>query len=82
MSKGECYFYSFITVCHFYSKRALLIDLLTTKHYLIVATVSFHQLMYTANEGDDRVGLMLVLSDPSPADIAIQVYSVEGSATG
>ena len=38
--------------------------------------------MYTANETDDRVELMLVLSDPSPVDIAIQVYGVEGSATG
>jgi len=38
--------------------------------------------MYTANEGDDRVELMLVLSNPLSADITIQVYSIEGSATG
>ena len=42
----------------------------------------FEQHIYTVNEADETVQLVLVLSIPSSTDITVEVFSTEGSATG
>ena len=50
--------------------------------HLLAATVSFEQLTYTADEDDEKIELVLVLSNPSSSVITVQVLSTDGSATG
>ena len=50
--------------------------------HLLAATVSFEQLTYTADEDDEKIELVLVLSNPSSSVITVQVFSTDGSATG
>ena len=59
------------------------IHLLTVANfYLIAATVSFEQEAYNVNEDNGRVEPVLVLSNPSSSVITVQVFSIDGSATG
>ena len=55
---------------------------IVTNLYFVAATVSFEQLSYTVNEADGRVEPVLVLSNPSSSVITVQVFSIDGSATG
>ena len=48
----------------------------------IAITVSFSQSTYSVNEGDGVVQPVLVLSNPSSADITVQVRSNDNTATG
>ena len=42
----------------------------------------FEELAYIVNETDGRVEPVLVLSNPSSSVITVQVFSIDGSATG
>ena len=50
--------------------------------YVLVTTVMFNQSMYNVEEDDGPAQLILVLSNPSSSDIAVQVITEDGSATG
>ena len=50
--------------------------------YLIDATVRFGQQTYDANEADEKVEAILVLSNPSSTVITVKVTDTHGSATG
>ena len=50
--------------------------------HLLAATVSFENLNYTADEDDEIVEPVLVLSNPLSSVITVQVFSTDGSATG
>ena len=47
-------------------------------------SVNFSQSTYSIEEDDGPVQLMLLLSNPSPTDITVEVYSIDinGSASG
>ena len=49
---------------------------------LVVATISFSQSMYSVNENEGSVQLVLVLSNPSSTDFTVQVTDEEGTASG
>ena len=57
-------------------------NLATVNSYLIDATISFGQQTYSANEDDEKVEPVLVLSNPSSSVITLQVIDTRGSATG
>jgi len=44
--------------------------------------VNFSQSNYNANENDELVQLMLVLSNPSSSDIIVYVDTIDREATG
>ena len=44
--------------------------------------MSFEQQVYTVNETDGNVQLVLVLSNPSSTNITVVLFSTGGSATG
>jgi len=48
----------------------------------IAPTVYFNQPTYNVDEDDGPAQPVLVLSNPSSADITINVFSTDGSATG
>ena len=48
----------------------------------IAINISFNQSTYSVNEDDGPAQPVLVLSNPSSADITIQVKATNGSATG
>ena len=48
----------------------------------IVVTVSFNQSVYSVDENDGPAQPVLVLSNPSSTDITVQVFNINGSATG
>ena len=48
----------------------------------VVATISFSQSLYSVAENSGVVEIFMVLSNPSPTDITVQVLNTEGSATG
>ena len=50
--------------------------------HLLAATVSFENLTYTADEDDEKIEPVLVLSNPSSSVITVQVFSTDESATG
>ena len=52
------------------------------KKYFAVATVNFSQSLYSIAESSGAVEIFMVLSNPSPTDITVQVLNTEGSATG
>jgi len=45
-------------------------------------TVNFSQSSYSANENDEVVQLMVVMSNPSSSDITIRVDTIDREATG
>lgn len=49
---------------------------------LIDATVSFNQSMYSVDEDDGEIQVVLVLSNPSTADIIVQVVDNSSTAIG
>lgn len=48
----------------------------------LVTSVNFSQSAYRVDENDGMVELTLVLSIPSSTDIAIEIFSIDGSAMG
>ena len=44
--------------------------------------MKFDQSAYNVTEGIERVQIALILSDPLPTNITIEVLSIDGSATG
>ena len=48
----------------------------------IAATVFFKQPLYSIDEGDTMVNLVLILSNPSMTNVTVQMFSIDGSATG
>ena len=60
----------------------LLYVLTNDKLIVIVATVNFSQSLYSVNENSGSVEIVMILSNPSPSDITVQVINTEGSATG
>ena len=46
------------------------------------ADISFEQRIYDVNETDRNLQTTLVLSNPSSSVITLQVFSIDGSATG
>ena len=50
--------------------------------YLTAATVRFEQQAHDVREADGTVEPVLVLSNPSSSVITVQVFSIDGSATG
>ena len=48
----------------------------------VAATVSFEQQTYNVNESNEKVQVVLVLSNPSSTDIIIEVVNTDGSAIG
>ena len=60
----------------------LLYVLADDKLIVIVATVNFSQSLYSVDENGGSVEIVMILSNPSPSDITVQVLNTEGSATG
>ena len=60
----------------------VLYQLVTNPCFITAVTVRFEQQTYTVNEADERVEPVLVLSNPSSSVITVQVFSIDGSATG
>ena len=60
------------------------IDIICTSYIIIffVATINFSQSLYSVVENSGEVEIFMVLSNPSPTDITIQILNTEGSATG
>ena len=54
----------------------------TINLYLIDATVRFGQQTYDANEADEKMEAVLVLSNPSSTVIIVEVTDTHGLATG
>ena len=50
--------------------------------FVLVTFVNFSQSVYNIDEDKDQVKVMLLLSNPSTADIMVTVLSNDGSATG
>ena len=50
--------------------------------FFTAATVSFEQQTYNVNESNEKVQVVLVLSNPSSTDIIIVVTNTDGSAIG
>ena len=50
--------------------------------FYIAATVHFNQSSYSVNENNSPAQSVLVLSNPSSADITVTVFSTDESATG
>ena len=50
-------------------------------HFLVVV-VSFNESAYNANENDEQVQPVLVLSQPSSTDISVLITVLDGNATG
>ena len=48
----------------------------------IVATLDFDQSVYSVDEDNGVVQVILLLSNPSSSDITVQVFTTDGSATG
>ena len=48
----------------------------------IAVTVSFEQSTYSVDEDDGPAQPVLVLSNPSSTNIIVQVFNIDGSATG
>ena len=48
----------------------------------IAATVSFQQQTYIVNESNDKVHIVLTLSNPSSTVIVIEIINTDGSAIG
>ena len=44
--------------------------------------VSFNQLIYTVNEADRLLEVLLVLSNPASFDVTVTVFNTDGSAIG
>ena len=53
-----------------------------TLHNMIVIAVSLSQSTYNVNEDDTLLQPTLIFSNPSSADITIEVLSTNGSAIG
>ena len=49
--------------------------------YYIAPTVRFEQPIYNVNE-NDTLQLVLILSNPSSSNVSVQVFTIDGSATG
>ena len=49
---------------------------------LIATSVKFDQSAYSVNERNEKVQIVLVLSNPSSTIITVEVLSTDGSATG
>ena len=64
------------------SEQMLLRKLLTIFVYLVVATISFSQSIYSVNENEGSVQPVIVLSNPSSTDVTVQVTDEEGTASG
>ena len=63
-----------------YSRLEKIIVIFTI--YFIAATVSVEQQTYNVNESNEKVQVVLVLSNPSSTDIIIEVVNTDGSAVG
>ena len=50
-------------------------------HFLVVV-VSFNESAYNANENNEQVQPVLVLSQPSSTDISVLITVLDGNATG
>ena len=50
--------------------------------FFTAAIVSFEQQTYNVNESNEKVQVVLVLSNPSSTDIIIEVVNTDGSAIG
>ena len=50
--------------------------------YITAPTINFTQSTYSVDEDDGPAQPVLVLSNPSSADVTISVFSTDGSATG
>ena len=51
--------------------------------YLFVAiTISFNESTYNVDESAELLQSVLVLSNPSSTNITVEVFSIDGSATG
>ena len=59
-----------------------MVTVITGILHLIVLTVSFEEQVYDANENNETVEPVLVLSNSSSSVITVQVFSTDGSATG
>ena len=59
-----------------------MVTVITGILHLIVLTVSFEEQVYDANENNETVEPVLVLSNSSSSVIIVQVFSTDGSATG
>ena len=42
----------------------------------------FNQSVYSVNEDEGAVQLVLILTSPSSTDITVEVFTTDGSATG
>ena len=49
---------------------------------LVTVAVMFSQTTYSVNEDTGSVQIGLILSNSSSADITVQLYNTDGSATG
>jgi len=58
----------------------LLLPLISS--FSIASTVSFEQQTYIVNESNEKVQVVLTLSNPSSADIMIEIITTNGSAIG
>ena len=56
--------------------------LIAANLYQIDATVSFKQHIYNIKEDDERIEVVLILSNPSSTAITVEVFGTDESATG
>ena len=72
------HFDDFIITCTMKVNRTVILN----DHYLTAISISFSQSSYSVNETVGSLQAMLVLSNPSSANITVMVLSDNDTATG